>query len=794
MSVPPGKSTSQAKNSSSSGVRGSGGGGADKTAADDDTLNLTEVVEERDLLKSRVFELENRLRETEEELEYYFEFFKKTKRGGRASAAAAAAGGRTDGQQQQQQQQPGRKNSDDSSSSSLDGEAPSNVNYTAEPWSKTLGRNAALEYSRDSPMFRKRMWAFQDTLKPLQGHTTRILTRADEYCQAGEEFRQRGVSLAEELYSKEASRVMFSNNFIAEGIGDLAANMFRFTTALKQVHELVALLVDSVKSGLAAPLHDFNEGFRDLDDLADELDIRGREYESTLSKALDQRELPTEGPLHDKAARARWDFELFRFDVVRYMNQLDSKKVLLLETGINNTFYALLAFFQGGGSICGEMEKSMRRRQVVLDGMNKRHDRDNALWAYVRSRLEAELQGELPPPGAPPGARAPINPRAACPVYVAELTTEVLSAASQEASTVDMMHYKDEGVLKQGYLRKKHVFGWKERCWYRLHASKLYTLELSRAVAGDVPVCVFDLSKGATVAKRPGKIPFCFLLVGDDGYRLELQAESEDEMLKWMAAMRRCQRIEDASPRGSTDLLGTADGRAGGGRKTIGLRAEALMDRFRKANPCCAECGSSSIEWASVNIGITLCEACATVHRALGSSVSTLRSLKLDPWSVFVLQSLVEDLGNERARRVWEFNVSPGWTKPTPDSGAQHREQWIIAKYRWYGFVGNDTRDPPLVSKAMIHAAARGDVERVVWCIAHKGEVNWSDPDEKSRRTPLHAACEADRRRAVAILLLNGANMYAKNARGVSSQDLVNQDPYSDLARVLAEKERGDLW
>ncbi|CAN0297692.1 unnamed protein product, partial [Ectocarpus sp. 13 AM-2016] len=110
-------------------------------------------------------------------------------------------------------------------------------------------------------------------------------------------------------------------------------------------------------------------------------------------------------------------------------------------------------------------------------------------------------------------------------------------------------------------------------------------------------------------------------------------------------------------------------------------------------------------EWASVNIGITLCEACATVHRALGSSVSTLRSLKLDPWSVFVLQSLVEDLGNERARRVWEFNVSPGWTKPTPDSGAQHREQWIIAKYRWYGFVGNDTRDPPLVSKAMIHVS-----------------------------------------------------------------------------------------
>lgn len=35
----------------------------------------------------------------------------------------------------------------------------------------------------------------------------------------------------------------------------------------------------------------------------------------------------------------------------------------------------------------------------------------------------------------------------------------------------------------------------------------------------------------------------------------------------------------------------------------------------------CAECGSSDIEWASVNIGITLCEACAAIHRTLSASV-----------------------------------------------------------------------------------------------------------------------------------------------------------------------------
>lgn len=46
-----------------------------------------------------------------------------------------------------------------------------------------------------------------------------------------------------------------------------------------------------------------------------------------------------------------------------------------------------------------------------------------------------------------------------------------------------------------------------------------------------------------------------------------------------------------------------------------------------------------------------------------------------------------------------------------------------------------------------------------MWCVAHKGEVNSRDP-AGTGRTPLHAACEADQRRAVAVLLLNGASMY----------------------------------
>lgn len=67
--------------------------------------------------------------------------------------------------------------------------------------------------------------------------------------------------------------------------------------------------------------------------------------------------------------------------------------------------------------------------------------------SHIYARLQAELQGALPPPGAPPGALAPINPRASCPVYVADLTTEVLSADSQEVRETLLSYRTDCDLL-----------------------------------------------------------------------------------------------------------------------------------------------------------------------------------------------------------------------------------------------------------------------------------------------------------------------------------------------------------
>ncbi|CAB1333182.1 unnamed protein product [Coregonus sp. 'balchen'] len=47
-------------------------------------------------------------------------------------------------------------------------------------------------------------------------------------------------------------------------------------------------------------------------------------------------------------------------------------------------------------------------------------------------------------------------------------------------------------------------------------------------------------------------------------------------------------------------------------------------------NKVCADCGSANPEWASVNLLVVICEACAGQHRSLGIHVSKVRSLKLD--------------------------------------------------------------------------------------------------------------------------------------------------------------------
>uniref|UniRef100_A0A8C0CDK1 ArfGAP with RhoGAP domain, ankyrin repeat and PH domain 3 n=1 Tax=Balaenoptera musculus TaxID=9771 RepID=A0A8C0CDK1_BALMU len=101
-----------------------------------------------------------------------------------------------------------------------------------------------------------------------------------------------------------------------------------------------------------------------------------------------------------------------------------------------------------------------------------------------------------------------------------------------------------------------------------------------------------------------------------------------------------------------------------------------------RANRHCADCEASRPDWAAVNLGVVICKQCAGQHRALGSGISKVQSLKLDTsvWSNEIVQLFIV-LGNDRANRFWAGALPPG-EGLHPDTTPGPRGEFISRKYR----------------------------------------------------------------------------------------------------------------
>lgn len=85
--------------------------------------------------------------------------------------------------------------------------------------------------------------------------------------------------------------------------------------------------------------------------------------------------------------------------------------------------------------------------QVTLPEVKEEIDSQEMLWGRIRARLQGELLGAMPPPGAPAGALSPVQPRRhqGIPLYSTAITTEVLSINTRKATFDDIRHANDEG-------------------------------------------------------------------------------------------------------------------------------------------------------------------------------------------------------------------------------------------------------------------------------------------------------------------------------------------------------------
>nr|CAG4649351.1 EOG090X06Q2 [Scapholeberis mucronata] len=110
-------------------------------------------------------------------------------------------------------------------------------------------------------------------------------------------------------------------------------------------------------------------------------------------------------------------------------------------------------------------------------------------------------------------------------------------------------------------------------------------------------------------------------------------------------------------------------------------------------NKYCVDCDAKGPRWASWNLGIFLCIRCAGIHRNLGVHISRVKSVNLDSWTPEQVVSL-QQMGNSRARAVYEANLPDSFRRPQTDSTL---ESFIRAKYEAKRYIAKEWVCPPPV-------------------------------------------------------------------------------------------------
>ncbi|XP_076605795.1 arf-GAP with Rho-GAP domain, ANK repeat and PH domain-containing protein 1 [Chaetodon auriga] len=184
----------------------------------------------------------------------------------------------------------------------------------------------------------------------------------------------------------------------------------------------------------------------------------------------------------------------------------------------------------------------------------------------------------------------------------------------------------------------------------------------------------------------------------------------------------------------SKDLSVWLDSLSSSIRSALSCSQVALRLWENPDNKVCGDCGSANPEWASVNLLLVICQACAGQHRALGSNLSKVRSLKMDSkvWTEPLIQLFVS-YGNRLANQVWAPAV-PAGEQLRPESSDEDRSTFIQDKYSRgrYRRVHALAPSRTLMDERLRQVVCGVDVEETMSLICSGAKVCQSDPQSPS--------------------------------------------------------------
>ncbi|XP_058903278.1 arf-GAP with coiled-coil, ANK repeat and PH domain-containing protein 1 [Kogia breviceps] len=376
------------------------------------------------------------------------------------------------------------------------------------------------------------------------------------------------------------------------------------------------------------------------------------------------------------------------------------------------------------------------------------------------------------------------------------------------------------GPLMEGHLFKRasNAFKTWSRRWFTIQSNQLVYQKKHK---DPVTVVVDDLRLCTVKLCPDSERRFCFEVVSPSKSCL-LQADSERLLQLWVSAVHSSiatafsQARLDDSPRGPGQgsghlAVGSATLGSGGvtrGRGSGGVGHVAAQVQSVDGNAQCCDCREPAPEWASINLGVTLCIQCSGIHRSLGVHFSKVRSLTLDSWEPELVKLMCE-LGNVVMNQIYEARVEAmAVKKPGPSCSRQEKEAWIHAKYVEKKFLtklpeirgrrgglGPPRGQPPVPPKpgtirpqpgsfrpkpeppskdlgslhpgALLFRAAGHppSLPTMADALAHGADVNWVHGGQENA-TPLIQATAANSLLACEFLLQNGANVNQVDSHG----------------------------
>ncbi|KAM3823894.1 arf-GAP with coiled-coil, ANK repeat and PH domain-containing protein 1 isoform 2-T2 [Vipera latastei] len=635
---------------------------------------------------------------------------------------------------------------------------------------------------KDSPRFRAAVETVEMEVSLLETHLEKLLKLGGAMLESGRQFCSHSKSFASGI--QELSQNSSGDTLMSESLEKFSQSLSRM---MEQQQELLETAQQSLKQQLQTLV---KEDIKHFKETRKEFE-RGSEG---LASALHHNaEVPRRRHHEAEDAvvtlkAARTTFRSRALDYVLEINVIQSKKKFEILKFILSFMEAQSVFLEQGSQESKQLEEyrkglAAQLHELVLESAREKRDMEQRHAVIKQKDLTQE--DDIPEIQAEPGQ-----------------------------------------VVMEGYLYKRasNAFKTWSRRWFSIQSSQL----VYQKKAKDALTVVVEDLRLCTVKPCPDQERrFCFEVVSPTKSCL-LQADSERHLQAWVCAVQSsiASAYNEDYPESpgqplerSTSLSVTLQSPSS--RKLRGGVDKQVVDQVQRleGNAQCCDCREPAPEWASINLGITLCIECSGIHRSLGVHFSKVRSLTLDAWEPELVK-LMSVLGNRVINQIYEARVEEmNMKRPQPGSSRSEKEAWIRAKYVERKFITkfpntgvplSRSREPPggaersprpfakpkppgqfrrgtgiregaspsraapasedlrnLHPGALLYraAAAPPSLPTMTDALAHGADVNWVNTAQESR-TPLLQAVAANSLLACEFLLQNGANVNQADSKG----------------------------